>query len=272
MQEKMRVGMLDARARKLYNLFENKTIQEMRWQKNMSHILVTGGSRGIGAAIVKRFAQAGYRVSFTYRKSLSEAEALAEQTGAFAIRADSALLEEIAHAVRTAVEQHGGVDLLVNNAGIASFALFSDITTEQWREMFSVNVEGAFHYIQGVLPHMIHEKAGRIINISSIWGVTGASCEVHYSAAKAALIGMTRALAKELGPSGITVNCVAPGVVDTDMNAALTREDLAALCDETPLGRIAQPEEIAECVYFLASPGAAFLTGQVLSPNGGICI
>lgn len=238
----------------------------------MSHILVTGGSRGIGAAIVRRFASDGYRVSFTYRNSQREAEALAEQTGATLIRANSASPEEIASAVVRASEKNGGIDVLVNNAGIASFALFSDITTEQWREMFSVNVEGAFHYTQAVLPHMIHEKAGRIINISSIWGLTGASCEVHYSAAKAALIGMTRALAKELGPSGITVNCVAPGVVDTDMNSALTREDFSALCDETPLGRIAQPEEIAECVYFLASSGAAFVTGQVLSPNGGICI
>lgn len=138
--------------------------------------------------------------------------------------------------------------------------------------MFGVHVEGAFHYIQSVLPDMIHRKAGKIVNVSSIWGMTGASCEVHYSAAKAALIGMTRALAKELGPSGITVNCVAPGVVDTDMNRALSEEDYRVLCEETPLGRIATASEIAESIFFLASHAADFVTGQVISPNGGICI
>lgn len=238
----------------------------------MAHILVTGGSRGIGAAMVEKFTANGNRVSFTYLKSASAADTLAERTGAHGLRADSRDPEAIREAVREACAEDGPVDVLVNNAGISSFRLFDEITTEEWREMFSVHVEGAFHFIQSVLPDMIHRKAGKIINIASIWGMTGASCEVHYSAAKAALIGMTHALAKELGPSGITVNCVAPGVVDTDMNRALTPDDYRALCDETPLGRIATPGEIADSVLFLASPAADFITGQVLSPNGGICI
>ncbi len=238
----------------------------------MAHIFVTGGSRGIGSAMVERFAERGDRVSFTYLKNNTAADALAERTGAQAFRADSRDSEAIREAVGLARAKSGPVDVLVNNAGISSFRLFDEITTEEWREMFSVHVEGAFHFIQSVLPDMIHRKAGKIINISSIWGITGASCEVHYSAAKAALIGMTRALAKELGPSGITVNCVAPGVVDTEMNRALSQEDYRALCDETPLGRIATPGEIAESVLFLASSAADFITGQVLSPNGGICI
>lgn len=238
----------------------------------MAHILVTGGSRGIGAATVKRFAANGDAVSFTYLKSAVEADALAACTGAYAFRADSRDPDAIRSAVNAAARQSGPIDVLVNNAGISAFRLFDEITTPEWRDMFSVHVEGAFHYIQGVLPDMIHRKAGKIINVSSIWGITGASCEVHYSAAKAALIGMTRALAKELGPSGITVNCVAPGVVDTDMNRALSEDDYRALCEETPLGRVAAAGEIADSIFFLASHAADFVTGQVFSPNGGICI
>lgn len=238
----------------------------------MAHILVTGGSRGIGAAVVEKFTANGDAVSFTFLHSNDAAQALTARTGASGFRADSRDPDAIREAVQEAVLRNGPVDVLVNNAGTAAFRLFDTITTEEWRDMFSIHVEGAFHYIQGVLPQMIHRKAGKIINIASIWGITGASCEVHYSAAKAALIGMTRALAKELGPSGITVNCVAPGVVDTDMNRALSQEDLRSLCEETPLGRIAAPAEIAESVFFFASPAADFVTGQVLSPNGGICI
>ena len=238
----------------------------------MAHILVTGGSRGIGAAVVRKFASAGERVSFTYHTREDAANALAHETGALAIRADNASPEEISRAVKVATDAYGGVDILVNNAGISASRLFTDITTEEWREMFAVHVEGAFHYTRAVLPHMIHEKNGNIINISSMWGITGGSCEVHYSAAKAALIGMTRALAKELGPPRIRVNCVAPGVVDTEMNGALSAEDMDALREETPLGRIGTPEEIAETVWFLTTQGADFITGQVISPNGGILI
>lgn len=238
----------------------------------MAHVFVTGGSRGIGAAVVERFTAAGDVVSFSWSRDGRTADSLAARTGALALQADNRDEAQIREAVRAAVSAHGDIDVLVNNAGIAAFRLFDTITTEEWRDMFRVHVEGAFHYIQSVLPAMIHRKAGRIVNVSSIWGITGASCEVHYSAAKAALIGMTRALAKELGPSGITVNCVAPGVIDTEMNAALTAETRAELETETPLGRIGTPAEVAESIYYLASPAAGFITGQVLSPNGGICI
>lgn len=211
-------------------------------------------------------------MSFTYISSAEAAKALAAETGALALCADAGEEVAVRAAVEEATRKNGGVDVLVNNAGISSFRLFSDITAQEWRRTMAVNLDGAFYATQAVLPHMIHVKSGRIINISSIWGLTGSSCEVHYSASKAALIGMTRALAKELGPSGITVNCIAPGVIATDMNAALSEQDLKALCDETPLGRLGTPEEIAACAVYLAGEGAGFITGQVISPNGGMVI
>ena len=169
-------------------------------------------------------------------------------------------------------EEMGDIDLLVNNAGIAQQKLFSDISEEDWDTMFAVNVKGMFHCIQAVLPRMIHYKRGKIINLSSIWGMVGASCEVHYSAAKAAIIGMTKALAKEVGPSGIQVNCVAPGVIDTPMNAQLDATALDALVEETPLERLGTPLDVAHMIAYLASPQADFITGQVFSPNGGFVI
>lgn len=167
---------------------------------------------------------------------------------------------------------YGGVDILINNAGVAQQKLFTDITAEDWAAMIGVNLTGVFHCTQAALPYMIRQKRGSIVNVSSIWGLCGASCEVHYSAAKAGVIGLTKALAKELGPSHITVNCVAPGVIDTEMNGGLDSEALAALAEETPLGRIGTAEEVAESVWFLAGGGAPFLTGQVIQPNGGIVI
>lgn len=238
----------------------------------MAHVLITGGSRGIGAAMVRTFARAGYSVTFTYRASQSAAEALAAETGAAAIRADSADPAEIAQAVARATAERGGVDVLINNAAVSTFRLFTDLTDGEWRHTMAVNLDAAFYYTRAVLPHMIHLKSGRILNVSSVWGLVGASCEVHYATSKAALIGMTKSLAKELGPSGITVNCIAPGVVDTDMNAALSAEDLAALRDEIPLGRLGTPQEIADLALYLASPAGAYLTGQVISPNGGMVI
>lgn len=166
----------------------------------------------------------------------------------------------------------GSVGVLVNNAGIAEQALFSDISEEMWDRMFAVNVKGAYNCAQAVLPSMIHEKRGRIVNISSMWGISGASCEVHYSASKAAVIGFTRALAKELGPSGITVNCIAPGVIATEMNGRLSPETMAELKENTPLNRIGVPEDIAEAILFLASDRAAFITGQTLSVDGGFIL
>jgi len=169
-------------------------------------------------------------------------------------------------------ERLGTVDLLVNNAGIAQQKMFCDITPEEWDRMFAVTVTGAFHCCQRVLPGMLRRGGGQIINVASMWGQTGASCEVHYSAAKAALIGMTRALAKELGPSGITVNCIAPGVIDTDMCAGLDASTRAGLAEETPLGRLGTPLDVARAILFLAGEGGDFFTGQVLSPNGGFVI
>ena len=171
--------------------------------------------------------------------------------------------------VRTSL---GEPDILVNNAGIAEQKLFTDVTAAEWDEMMAVHVRGAFLCCKAALPHMIRQKWGRIINISSMWGQVGASCEVPYSAAKAALIGMTKALAKEEGPSGVTVNCIAPGAVDTEMMAGFSAQDKAALCEETPLCRLGTPQDIAAAVAFLASEQAGFVTGQVLGVNGGFVV
>ena len=173
------------------------------------------------------------------------------------------------HAVEQAL---GRVDVLVSNAGIAQQKLFTDITPEEWQHMLDVNLSGAFHLCQLALPGMIRRKAGRILTVSSMWGQTGGSCEVHYSAAKAGLIGLTKALAKEEGPSGITVNCVAPGVIDTDMMAAFTAEDKAALAEETPVGRLGSADEVAQLLVFLAGESAGYITGQVFGVNGGLVI
>ena len=235
----------------------------------MKNVLVTGGSRGIGKAIVEAFSAAGYGVAFTYRNSTEAAEELERRTGALAIKADSESDEDIARAVRIAEEKNGGVDILVNNAAVSSVSLITDVTLEEWNRVLNTSVTGAFLFSKCVLPGMIRKKWGRIINISSMWGIVGASCEVHYSTAKAALIGFTKALAKEVGPSGITVNAVAPGVVRTDMNSAFSDEDMAALCDETPVGRIAEPSEIARVVVFLASDDSGFITGDVMNVSGG---
>ncbi len=236
-------------------------------------IFINGGSRGIGAATVRAFAAAGDQVAFTYLQSAAAAEALAKETGAYAICADSRSSEQAIGAVEAALAHfrahggHGFIDVLVNCAAKAEFALMTALTDEDWRDMMACNLDGYFYYSRAVLPGMIGAKAGRIINISSMWGQVGASCEVHYSAAKAAVIGMTRALAKEVAPCGITVNCVSPGLIDTEMNRALTAEDKAALLEDIPLGRMGLPKEVAEAVLYLSC--ADFVTGQVLGINGG---
>lgn len=231
-------------------------------------VLITGASRGIGACAARLFAAAEFRVIINYLKSNDAAEKLAKEIGADTFCADVKCADEV-----SAMFSHcGGVDVLINNAGISRFGLFSDLTPVEWHEMIDTTLTGAYNCIQSALPYMIHKKSGRIINISSIWGIAGASCEVAYSTAKAGLIGMTKALAKELGPSGIRVNCVAPGVIDTDMNAALSDETIAGLKDETPLGTIGTPEDIARLLVFLAGRGGDFITGQVISPNGGFLI
>ncbi|PWM38020.1 MAG: 3-oxoacyl-ACP reductase [Clostridiales bacterium] len=240
-------------------------------------VLITGASRGIGLACARAFGAAGYRVAINYNQSAARAEALARELiaggcDAIAVQADVSERAQVERMVRQINLDFGRVDVLVNNAGIAQQKLFCSISPAEWRRMFAVTVDGAYHCCQCVLPGMIARQQGKIVNVSSIWGIAGASCEVHYSAAKAALIGMTKALAKELGPSGITVNCVAPGVVDTEMNQGLDEYTRAALREETPLGVIGSPQDIASAVLFLASEGADFITGQVLSPNGGFVI
>ena len=234
----------------------------------MKTILITGGSRGIGEAIV-RLAVGKYKVAFTYLSSEKEARALSQKTGALALRADCEREEEILSAVSEAEAALGGIDCLINNAAISGFSLLTDITTEEWNRFLRINLTAPFIYSRAVLPAMIRKGWGRIVNITSMWGLVGASCEVHYSAAKAGLIGFTKALAKEVGPSGITVNAIAPGVIETDMNRSLSEEDLIALKDETPLSRLGRPEEIARAALFLCSEGAGFITGEIMNISGG---
>lgn len=245
--------------------------------KTRLHALITGGSRGIGAAAAREFARAGYAVTIFYHRNIKSADDLVDSLRhegheAIAVSVDIKDFAAVRHAVSKANLQFGAVDVLVSNAGIASEQLFTDILPEDFAEMMNTHVTGLFNITQAVLPGMISKKTGKIITVSSIWGITGASCEVSYSTAKAAIIGFTKALAKEVGPSNINVNCVAPGVIDTDMNHNLTPDDIRDLCDQTPLGRIGTPKEIADVIVFLASDKASFLTGQVISPNGGIVI
>ncbi len=238
---------------------------------------VTGGSRGIGRAIVRRLAAAGYAVGINYLQSEALAEELASEIRAgggkaLAVRGDVANREEITAAIRQAEAALGPVEALVNNAGIAQNDLFQDTPETLWRRMFAVHADGAFHTIQAVLPHMLHVKRGAIVNISSIWGLRGAACEVAYAASKAAVIGLTRSLAAELAPSHIRVNCIAPGVIETDMVKSLGEVTLAELTDQTPAGRLGTPEDVAAAAAFLAGDGADFITGQVLTVDGGFIL
>ena len=240
-------------------------------------VLITGGSRGIGAACVGAFARAGWSVVFLYRRAEETAEALCallrgEGLDVSCRRCDVSDRDEVFRTVNELLRTYHRFDALVNNAGIAHIGLFTDMTEAQWDTLFAVNVKGAFNVAQVVLPGMISHGSGAIVNVSSMWGEVGASCEVAYSAAKAALIGMTKALAKEVGPSGVRVNCVSPGVIDTDMNAELTEADLAALAEETPLGRIGTTHEVAEAVLYLCGEGASFITGQTLGVSGGLVV
>ena len=232
-------------------------------------VLISGGDRGIGAAAARAF----YAVAVFYHTNAEAAAALQKELpGVLAVQCDVASRASCELAFRAAEQALGRVDVLVSNAGIAQQKLFTDITPEEWQRMLDVNLTGAFNLCQLALPGMIRRKAGRILTVSSMWGQTGGSCEVHYSAAKAGLIGLTKALAKEEGPSGITVNCVAPGVIDTDMMASFTAEDKAALAEETPVGRLGTAEEVAKLLLYLAGEDAGYITGQVFGVNGGLVI
>ena len=238
----------------------------------MKTVLITGAARGIGAAAAEQFAQAGYQVVINYLRSAEQAQALAARWPgrALAVGADVADPAQVNAMFAAAEEAFGGVDVLVCNAGFAAQKLFTDVTDAEWRRMLDVHLSGAFYCCRRALPRMIHQKWGRILTVSSMWGQVGGSCEAAYSAAKAGLIGLSKALAKEEGPSGITVNCVAPGVIDTDMMASFSNEDKAALAQETPLGALGTPEQVASALVFLAGDGAGYITGQVLGVNGGL--
>ena len=243
------------------------------------NVFLTGGSRGIGAAAVLAFARAGYNVAFTChshpeagQKVLEEARALAPSSRFLMLEADAADSAAVNRAVQQAEAALGSLEVLVCNAGVAQQKLFTDLTDEDWHRMMGVDLDGAFYACRAVLPGMIHRKYGRILLVSSMWGQTGGSCEVHYSAAKAGLIGLCKDLAKEEGPRGMTVNCVAPGVIDTEMMAAFSDEDRAALAEETPVGRLGTAAEIARTLVFLADEASGYITGQVIGQNGGLVI
>lgn len=236
--------------------------------------LITGSSRGIGRAEAIALARDGYAVCVNCVEREDKAQELAAQLRsegceAMWYKADVADAAAVKQMVAEVEKTLGAVTLLVNNAGIAKQCLFQDMTEDYWKRIFDVNLNGAFNTIQAVLPHMLHEHSGCIINTSSIWGQHGASCEVAYSATKHAIIGLTRSLAQELAPTNIRVNCVAPGVINTDMVQVLGRETLDALTEDTPVGRLGRPEDIAAVVSFLASDAASFITGQVITSDGG---
>ncbi len=234
----------------------------------MKKVLVSGGSRGIGAACVRAFVGAGYDTVFLYNKNEEKAKILAEQTGAVATKCDVSDPEQ----VKRAVAQIGAVDILVNNAGVSFVGLIQDTDDADYRRVLDTNLSGAFYLCRELVPKMVANGFGRIINIGSVWGKYGASCEVAYSASKAALRGLTTSLAKELGPSGVTVNCIEPGVIATDMNACFDTETLTALAEQTPLCRLGTPEDVAAAVMFLASDNASFITAQCIGVDGGFCV
>lgn len=243
----------------------------------MKYALITGASGGIGTATARAFAQAGYGVAIHAHRNVDKLHALAQELSALSVPvlevcADLSDPVQAKTMVDNVLEKFCQLDILVCCSGLSHVGLVTDIDPQQWKTLFGVNVDGMHYCCQAVLPHMVHRKEGCILTVSSMWGQVGASCEVAYSATKGAVIAYTKALAQEVGPSNIRVNCIAPGVIATEMNAHLSPEDLDALADETPLGRIGTPEECAACALFLASEGASFVTGQVLAPNGGLVI
>lgn len=239
----------------------------------MKTVFITGGSRGIGAAAVKKFHDEGYAVAFGYNNAEKEAMLLAEKFGAVALKGDLSDAADTERLCGEAVKALDHIDVLVLNAGTAlPQKLLTDTTLGEWDRLFDINVRSMFVCLKALLPHMISRHSGSIITVASMWGEVGASCETAYSASKAAVIGLTKAVAKEVGPSGIRVNCISPGVIATDMNAHLSDEDMQTLCDETALCAIGTAGQAADAVYMLASEQSSFITGQVLGVNGGFII
>ena len=238
----------------------------------MKTVLITGGSRGIGEAMVRLYAEQGWRVAFTYLNSEEKALTLSRGTGALALRCDAKSEADTAAMAEQVLRKFGHLDALICNAGISYTGLLQDMTVSQWDELFAVHVRGAFLSTRAFLPGMISRQSGSILYVSSMWGQVGASCEAAYSACKAALIGLGKALAKEAGPSGVRVNCLCPGVIQTDMLREYSREDLQVLADDTPLCRLGTPQDVARAAFFLSSEDASFITGQVLGVNGGFVI
>ena len=237
----------------------------------MKTAIITGAARGIGAATAKLFAENGFNVCVNYVRSEEKAQALARALpSAVAIKADVSIKEEARALIDTAVETFGGIDVLVNNAGIAlPQKLVTDVSDEEFNEIFSTNIKGTHNAVSAALPDMISRKSGSIVNLASLWGVRGGSCEAVYTSSKAAVIGYTKALAAEVGPSGIRVNCVAPGFIMTDMNAHFSKEDIEAFASDTPLEKVGSPKDVAKAIYFLASDDSSFITGQTLCVDGG---
>lgn len=238
----------------------------------MKNVLIIGGSRGIGAEAVRQFARGECKVCFTYFKSELEADALRQETGATPIRCDVKFSNSVRIAIEKAIEVMGTIDVLICNAAVSDINLITDIGVERWEEVIDTNLNGVYYAINYALPQMVSRKAGCIITVSSMWGQVGASCEVAYSASKAGVIGLTKALAKEVGPSNIRVNCIAPGMIDTEMNSHVAPEVVAEITDETPLGRIGLSKDVVATMKFLASDEASFITGQVIPVNGGLVI
>lgn len=241
------------------------------------NVLITGGGRGIGRACALRFAESGYNVAINYRADVDAARQTRDLARGFGVRAEFFCADvgnsDAVNEMFCEIERDfGEIDTLVCNAGVAQISLLSDVTDEQWRGIFATNMDGVFYCSRRALKNMVSRKCGNIITISSMWGQVGASCEVAYSASKAAVIGFTRALAKEVAPSGIRVNCVAPGAINTDMNAGLSHSDLESLCEEIPLGKIGSAADVANAVEFLASEKASYITGQIIAVNGGMVI
>lgn len=234
----------------------------------MKTALVTGGAGGIGEAICSRLAADGYYVYINYNNSKEKAEKLASEINGQAVRFDIS----DNNAVKNAVEKIGHIDLLINNAGVSEIDLFTSVKQEKAERILDINLKGTLNCARAVLPSMINKKSGNIINISSMWGQCGASCEVDYSASKAGIIGFTKALAKEVAPSGVRVNCIAPGFIMTEMNSRFSEEDLKLIRDDIPLGIFGEPRHIADAAAFLASEQAEYITGQILAVNGGMVI